>query len=58
MRPWRCHRSLLGDALTALGIDVQHIMNKATLKPHAYTPFARIEGQKVTYPGLEELAKG
>ena len=56
--PWRCHRSLLGDALTALGIDVQHIMNKATLKPHAYTPFARIEGQKVTYPGLEELAKG
>jgi uncharacterized protein (DUF488 family) len=50
--PWRCHRSLIADALTARGIAVEHIMSKTSRKPHAYTPFARIDGEKVTYPGL------
>jgi uncharacterized protein (DUF488 family) len=50
--PWRCHRSLIADALTARGIDVQHILTAASRKPHAYTPFARIEGESVAYPGL------
>ena len=50
--PWRCHRSLIADALTARGIEVSHIFNANSRKPHAYTPFARIEGDSVTYPGL------
>jgi uncharacterized protein (DUF488 family) len=50
--PWRCHRSLVADALGARGIPVEHIMNETTRKPHAYTPFARIDGEIVTYPGL------
>lgn len=50
--PWRCHRSLIADALTARGIAVDHIMSKTSRKPHSYTPFARIDGQEVTYPGL------
>ncbi len=50
--PWRCHRSLIADALTARGIAVEHIMSKTSRKPHAYTPFARIVGSTVTYPGL------
>jgi uncharacterized protein (DUF488 family) len=50
--PWRCHRSLIADALAARGIAVEHIMSKTSRKPHAYTPFARIDGETVTYPGL------
>jgi uncharacterized protein (DUF488 family) len=55
--PWRCHRSLIADALAARGISVEHLMSKITRKPHTLTPFAKIEGMKVTYPGLEDLAK-
>lgn len=48
--PWRCHRSLLADALLARGIAVRHIMT-ATSAPAAHvTPFACVEGRRVTYP--------
>jgi uncharacterized protein (DUF488 family) len=50
--PWRCHRSLIADALLARGIQVEHIMTRTTRKPHTYIPFARVESGKVTYPGL------
>jgi uncharacterized protein (DUF488 family) len=50
--PWRCHRSLIADALTARGIEVEHIFTATSLKPHTCTPFAQVEGESVTYPGL------
>lgn len=50
--PWRCHRSLIADALTARGVPVEHIMSASSRKPHALTPFAAIDGNRVTYPGL------
>jgi uncharacterized protein (DUF488 family) len=50
--PWRCHRSLIGDALVARGIAVEDIMTKTSRKPHTLTPFAKVEGDTVTYPGL------
>jgi uncharacterized protein (DUF488 family) len=50
--PWRCHRSLIADALTARGTAVEHIFTAASRKSHTYTPFARIEGASVTYPAL------
>jgi len=50
--PWRCHRSLIADALLARGIDVQEITSATAARPHALTPWARVEGTKVTYPGL------
>jgi len=50
--PWRCHRSLIGDALLARGIKVENIMTQASRKPHAFTPFAKVDGDTVTYPGL------
>jgi uncharacterized protein (DUF488 family) len=50
--PWRCHRSLVADALTARGVAVEHIMTTARRQPHKVTSFARVEGQQVTYPGL------
>jgi uncharacterized protein (DUF488 family) len=53
--PWRCHRSLVSDALTARGVGVEHIMSKTSRKPHEHTPFVRIENERVTYPGLPDL---
>ena len=50
--PWRCHRSLIADALAARGIEVEHIFSATSRKSHTYTPFARIEGESVTYPAL------
>ena len=50
--PWRCHRSLIADALTARGIQVEHILSATTRKPHTYNAFARVEGERITYPGL------
>ncbi len=48
--PWRCHRSLIGDALVARGIAVMDIMTKTSIKPHTITPWARVEGTSITYP--------
>jgi len=50
--PWRCHRSLIADALVARGIPVEHIMSASSRKLHTFTPFARIENERVTYPGV------
>jgi uncharacterized protein (DUF488 family) len=50
--PWRCHRSLVADALIARGVPVEHIMSAASRKAHMITSFARVEGTEVTYPGL------
>jgi uncharacterized protein (DUF488 family) len=48
--PWRCHRSLVADALLVRGIRVDHITSSAAAKPHALTSFARVRGAEITYP--------
>jgi uncharacterized protein (DUF488 family) len=48
--PWRCHRSLIADALIARGARVQHIMSAERSSPHRLTPFAKLDGTRVTYP--------
>jgi uncharacterized protein (DUF488 family) len=48
--PWRCHRSLIGDALLIRGFDVRDIMSAATANPHKLTPFAVVNGLSITYP--------
>jgi uncharacterized protein (DUF488 family) len=48
--PWRCHRSLISDALLARGVVVEHVVGKGKTRPHRLTPFARIDGRRVTYP--------
>jgi uncharacterized protein (DUF488 family) len=48
--PWRCHRSLIGDALTARGIAVTDIIGVEKAQAHQMTPFARVDGTRVTYP--------
>ena len=51
--PWRCHRSLIADALTARQIGVEHIMSAAKAERHTMTSFARVEGTRVTYPATQ-----
>ena len=48
--PWRCHRSLVADALTARKFAVKHIMSAKLANEHELTPFAQIRGERVTYP--------
>ncbi len=50
--PWRCHRSLIADALTVRGVQVRHILDSRRADAHRLTPFARVEGHAITYPGL------
>jgi uncharacterized protein (DUF488 family) len=49
---WRCHRQLIADALVARGVEVQHIMSDKAAPTHKLTAFARVDGPRVTYPGL------
>jgi uncharacterized protein (DUF488 family) len=48
--PWRCHRSLIADALVARGIQVRDILSRTHAQPHSMTPFAQVTGNRVTYP--------
>jgi uncharacterized protein (DUF488 family) len=48
--PWRCHRSLIGDALLARGVQVLDIMGSGSTTPHILTAFAKVEGDRVWYP--------
>lgn len=48
--PWRCHRSLVADALTARKWKVFHIQSKKTAKLHKLTPFLKIKKGKLIYP--------
>jgi len=49
--PWRCHRSLIADALTARGVPVFHIMTAGKANLHKLPDFARVADGWVTYPG-------
>ncbi len=49
--PWRCHRSLVSDALVARGTSVLHITGRGRPTPHQMTPFASVHNGRVTYPG-------
>lgn len=48
--PWRCHRSLVGDALLVRGIEVIDIYNITSSKSHILTPWASVNGINITYP--------
>lgn len=48
--PWRCHRSLIADALLVHGIGTEDIMSPTRRQIHTLTPFAKVHGATVTYP--------
>jgi uncharacterized protein (DUF488 family) len=47
---WRCHRSLVADALYARGVQVLHITSRTRAEPHKLPPFAELHGRQVLYP--------
>ena len=53
--PWRCHRSLIADALTVRGAQVRHIIGAGPPAAHSLTPFARVAGTRITYPPADTL---
>jgi uncharacterized protein (DUF488 family) len=48
--PWRCHRSLISDALTVRHIKVKHIISATSCLNHELSEMAQVEGTKITYP--------
>ncbi|MCO5225106.1 MAG: DUF488 domain-containing protein [Thermomicrobiales bacterium] len=58
--PWRCHRSLVSDALLVRGIPSCEVISATSERPHTLTPFAVVDGTKITYPrsALTEEAAG
>lgn len=48
--PWRCHRSLIGDALLVRGFGVEEIISPNRRRSHVLTPFAAVAGAAITYP--------
>jgi uncharacterized protein (DUF488 family) len=54
--PWRCHRSLIADALLAHGIVTEHIMSLTHRQQHKLTPFAVVQGTAVIYPAVDASA--
>lgn len=51
--PWRCHRSLVSDALLVRGLLPEHIMSKGKRQPHELTSFAQVRGRQITYPATQ-----
>ena len=48
--PWRCHRSLVADALEVRGVEAIEILSETSFRPHKLTPFAHVVGTAITYP--------
>ncbi|MCC6542977.1 MAG: DUF488 domain-containing protein [Nitrospirae bacterium] len=51
--PWRCHRSLIADALTKRGWTVKDIMSRTSATKHRLTPFLKVKKGQIIYPGPE-----
>jgi uncharacterized protein (DUF488 family) len=54
--PWRCHRSLIADALLVRGVAAEEISSATRTSPHKLTPFARVRGTEITYPPTSETS--
>jgi len=52
--PWRCHRSLVADALLVRGLAVRDIINEGAPAEHSLTSFAVVDGMDITYPATGE----
>jgi uncharacterized protein (DUF488 family) len=48
--PWRCHRSLVADALNVHGVPAIEILSESSYRTHTLTPFAEVHGLQITYP--------
>jgi uncharacterized protein (DUF488 family) len=55
--PWRCHRSLISDALWVRKVTVRHLLSFTETREHSLTPFAKVEGLRIVYPPLREQGR-
>src|SRR5438309_5786276 len=55
--PWKCHRSLLSDALLVRGLRVAPLLSPGKAQAHRLAPFARVRGTRVTYPAARKRLK-
>ena len=55
--PWRCHRSMIGDALLVRGVRVEDIIGPKGRKPHVLTAFAHVDGTQITYPPPADIPR-
>src|ERR1700722_11773781 len=53
--PWKCHRSLVADALSVRGVPVIEILSDSSYRTHALTPFALVRGLQITYPPKQAI---
>jgi uncharacterized protein (DUF488 family) len=51
--PWRCHRSLVADALGVRAVPVIEILSESSYRAHKLTPFAHVHGTRITYPPVQ-----
>lgn len=51
--PWRCHRSLIGDALLVRHVIAKDIFSITSVKDHTLTPWACVHGTTITYPASD-----
>lgn len=56
VRPERCHRRLVSDWLTVRGVEVVHLIDETRSEPHRLPPFARVDGVRIVYDGVDEPA--
>lgn len=52
--PWRCHRSLIADALVVRGVPVVDVLSASRVQPHVLRSWAHVEGTRITYPPQPE----
>ena len=50
--PWKCHRSLLSDALVVRGFRIVHILGPGKRDEHRLTTFAKVHDKRLAYPPL------
>jgi uncharacterized protein (DUF488 family) len=55
--PWRCHRSLIADALLARGVEAREIMSATRTRIHTLTPWGQVNGTQVTYPAERSVGR-
>jgi uncharacterized protein (DUF488 family) len=53
--PWRCHRSLIADALTVRGVEVRHITGRGEPPRHSLMPFVQVHDGRISYPAPDTL---
>jgi uncharacterized protein (DUF488 family) len=51
---WRCHRGLVSDVLKLRGIQVLHVEGTSPAREHPWTPPARVEHGRLSYPDPAE----